>query len=571
MVYIGWMLALIVTAGHAQYWPGNDSLRIAADNWNSFLTEEERLFYQSDVFPFSLAQKGRFAVESWRGLPPGSRRFSFNGWDLYNPLYGAWNVQLSPYFRTWRTAAGTSPLVLSYLPLPRAQEPRVVITHFLDFVLNLSLIDIDFSRQYSKSGRIWLGGHNFLRQGSEPNGASQIQTTSYFGRVEQRFTSRWTFVGSYYQAHNDFYLPPEQLFAFTNDQFKERVILGAAGIHGTLGSSDSTGVFLTGGEFTDAYRQNRVLQRRGIARRFGLTAYSFWRRAAFRVGVTNRLEHIRASGTPFVPLSETQNRLYIILDTRTGNFRLSGRGGVWNNSTYRAFPEGSLKARWQTDAFHIIGTAAVRHQAHSMAYRALQIAPGAFLSAEPARIRTAEIQATVRPFRYLTLGATAFSAQYKNTADLTPDTTWQIRTISNQGIKGQLRMQFSRWWLAGEMTYNFNWQAAFAPRWHGLLHLGMNLQLFQGALRLRGIFTLNYFDRFYSLQFHRLLRAYIRTATVRGPYPIADFRLFASIKTLTLYFVWENMLSTDYSFVNGTLEMLRMFRLGVRWTLWNQG
>ncbi len=565
--YIAWVLLHLVASLGAQPWPTNDSLRIASDNWNSFLTEEERLFYQSDYLPFSLAQKGRFSIGSWRGLPPGSAQIQFAEWEFWNPAFGTWNLQLTPRFRSWQTLG--IPGGFRYQRLPFPNRPRVILTHFLDFVMNLSLVDIDFTRQYAGGGRLWLGGHNFLRQGNEPNNTSQIQTTSYFGQLEHPLNPRWQLTAGYFQAHDDFLLPPENMFSFTTDQFKERTILSKLGISGGFTPGDSSGIFITGGEFTDAYRRNRSTIRRNVTRTYGTYLYSYWKFIGLHVGVQNRLEHIRSSGTPLTPLRETQNQFQVSIRKRGGAWTFVASGGMWYNSAYGILPEGNLGIAVSTPLITVSARGSLRRQAHSTVYRSIAQGAPVFRPHQPGTIGVGDVSLTFTPSSWATINITAFTGKYEHAAYLTPDTTWQDLTFSNQGIKGKAQVQFPHIWASGEVTYNVNWQHAFAPRWHGVFHTGVRLSLFQGALRLRGIFTLNYFGRFYQLQFHRLLRAFTFTSQQQGPYPIADFRLMASIKTVTLYFVWENMLSTDYTFVSGTMETLRLFRLGVRWTLWN--
>ncbi len=546
-----------------------DSLRTAMDYWNSFLTEEERLFYSSDYFPFSLGQKGRFAVGSWRGLPPGSRELWFQHTLLENPAYAAWNTQLTPRFRTWNIVPTAALPEIRYRVLPVPRKARTIITHFLDFIMNLSLVDIDFQRQYGKGNRLWLGGHNFLREGSEPNGSSSIQTTAYFGQITHQLSRRWAFRGWYYQAHNDFNLPPETIFSFTPAQLKERAILVGGELQGHLLRQDTTAVQLFTHYFTDVYRENRQTRRRYQVTRPGIAIRTTfpWRLGVWQIH--NQLALIRASGYPFRVLEELENRARVSVQEKSGTFRWRAQVGAWYHSAFGWRPEGGFRFTIHSPRWEVTARAFQRHQAQPTPQRAGTDTIPAFRPAGPGTITGVNFSFSVQPIAPLSLGLTAFSGTYNHTARLDTSGRWHAARITNRGVRGDVQLTFSHLWLNGSATYNKDWEQAFAPRWHGVFQAGIRFQLFNGALKARGIFTLNYFDRYRMLRFNRFWRTFQQTELIQPGFPVADFRLLVAIRTLTLYFIWENMLSTDYALVEGTLEYLRLFRLGVRWTLWN--
>ncbi len=547
-----------------------DSTRVIVDNWNSFLTEEERLFYWSEYLPFSLAEKGRLSTGSWRGLPPEALSLQWDGMALENPITGFWNFQLLPRFRSQRSTWGIAPPVLRYAPFALATQPRTVLTHFLDFIMNLSLIDIDFTRQYSKNGQIWLGGHNFVRQGSEFNNYSQIQTTSYFGQFIHRLAKRWQLQGRYFQAHDDFNLAPESPLGFTPAQLKERVIFSSLALVGQMTTRDSSGVRGFVRQFTDVYRENRVEQRRYLVNQQGLVLFSVWKHNRWQWEIQNRFSILEGNGNPFSPIKETRNRLTARAFKTSNHFLFLGEATAWYNSAYQLLPEGRLRVDFSTNRLKFTTHVFLHRYPHPLPYRTIQ--PGSFQPLEvnaPATLVGGDVGIQIYFSPHVTIRFTGFTNQYSNFAQVGLDSLWTLRDVTNHGatMGWRLEWRFIQFW--GNATYNANWQNAFAPRWHGVGHIQIQFPLFKGALKIRGIGTLNYFGRFYPLKFYRLLRTFTPLAQSIGPYPLADFRLFASIKSLTLYFIWENMLSTDYQFVEGTKEYLRLFRLGVRWTLWN--
>ncbi len=546
-----------------------DSLRKVTDQWNAFLTEEERLFYQSDYFPFSMGQKGRFALGSWRGLPPGSRTVQFQHMVLDNPAYAAWNTQLIPRFRSWKATSPIGSPRLMFHPLPISKAPRVILTHFLDFIMNLSLIDIDFQRPYSSRGRLWLGGHNFLREGSEPNGRSSIQTTSYFGRITHRLSSRWQVQGWYYQAHNDFNLPPENPLAFTPDQLKERVILLGTALEGSLFSRDTTRVELFTQYLTDTYRENRQIRRRYQVTVPGLAVVSTGRQGKWIWQFQTRITRPISSGFPFRVLKENENRTLFTLSQKASFFQWQITGGAWFHSAFGWRPEGQVAIHAGNRYWAVSAGGYQTYRAQPTPLRAGTDTIPPFQPQDAATISAVEFSLKLQPLPNTRLAVTAFSGNYQHYPFLENSSQWNEKRVANRGIRGNLEISFSHFWFKGDVTLNTNWQQAFAPQWHGVFQGGFLFPLFHGALKARGIVTLNYFNNFRSLRFNRFWRYFEPSDTIFSTLPLADFRLFLSIRTLTLYFVWENMLSTDYTIVLGGMEYLRLFRLGLRWTLWN--
>ncbi len=155
---------------------------------------------------------------------------------------------------------------------------------------------------------------------------------------------------------------------------------------------------------------------------------------------------------------------------------------------------------------------------------------------------------------------------------------WENQTIENYGLRFLFKFNFWKFELNNDFTYNHNYQEAFAPKFNNISMLKLSFPLLKKALIVDGVLTARYIDRFKLINFNRLLYQYRLTdqenttvelttgpKIIGAPYNIVDARIQLHFHNATIFFVWENLISQDYLFVNNTLESLLIFRLGIDW------
>jgi len=557
------------SSGEANRFPWPDG----EDYFYSFITREEFRFYHSDVFPLSLSQKGRFYVSSFRGMPPGFLQHTYNGFPLEQPALGFWDEQTTPHHRIRQDSLITGLAASEYQNWgPLSLKPTSIITYYQDFVTRLSYIDIDFTEYFRPGQYFQLAGNNFLRDGTEPGEYSKIQVNTYQGRLVLQLPWKWQADLNFWQLRHRFNMPPEAVFQFREDWFKSITNLLWIGFSRSVLTGDSLRWAPRLRWFDDQYVQSGRDQRRFKLRAIGHSLLYALPLFAGTVGLQLEGDVLESSGaTYWRPHREWQQSGWLRIRQQHRWAKIDAAAGMFLHSEYDLQHQYALNmvlqphptVKLQVSVFE-------RPRPVPMLWRTLRGDGYPPVPADRPILEAGQQVALGVGLGGMQAGVEWFRVRTRNFPVLLPEArSWNRETIQNHGVTVRWQWQFRKVWVRQQATFNANFQKSFAPQWNVISELGAQRHFFNQALEMKGVVTLHWLGKFYQVVFDRLLYQYRQTDRITGRYPILDARLFARIQSATLYFVWENLLSTDYIIIDGTGEFYRLFRLGVRWTLFD--
>jgi hypothetical protein len=149
------------------------------------------------------------------------------------------------------------------------------------------------------------------------------------------------------------------------------------------------------------------------------------------------------------------------------------------------------------------------------------------------------------------------------------DNIWERQSIEDYGLHVFTGLKLWRFWLQNDFTYNKKYKESFAPEVNNVSTVKSSLSLFNGALKADGIFIWHILSYYQVLRFNRYLQNFWITSSQIDQIYLADFKLQIHISRFTLYMIWENMLSEDFTIVDGNPNQFRFFRIGLEWLLFN--
>ena len=574
---IRWVTLLVLGMGLAgvgladQHPPGNRPLP-GPDYFYSFITREEYRFYRSDFLPLSLAQKGRFYVSGFRGMPPGFLKQGYNGFSLENPVLGMWNEQTTPHHRIQSDSlmSGWGRGVYRNEG-PVSQAPTSIITYFQDYITRLSYIDIDFAEYFRPGQFFQLAGNNFLRDGTEPGDYSKIQVNTYQVRFLFRLPYRWRADVNFWQLRHRFNMPPQNLLLFRTDRFKSVTNFLWIDFSRKMFATDSLIWTPRLRWYTDQYWEVGRLQRDFRATVLGQSLKYFRHLGGGGLRWVLEMEGIQSRGRRYWRRHrEWRQSGWVEFFQKRSWMETRFRYGLFYHSEYRWGKQFAVHVVLKTKRVRL--HAAVFEQPRPAALLWRTFSGDSFPNAPTGRfiVQKGRQLALEWRGRHVALRAEGFRLSTQNyPVFLSSSDVWRRRSFGNQGFTLGLNWQRPTLWIRQHITYNDGFRTAFAPRWNWVAEIGFKRSFFNQALKLNGIFIAHWIDRFPGIAFDRLLHQFRMQRQMKGPYPVFDFRLLARIRSATLYFVWENMLSTDYVIVEGTGELYRLFRMGIRWTLFD--
>ncbi|NOX37446.1 MAG: hypothetical protein GXO78_07910 [Calditrichaeota bacterium] len=543
------------------------------DYFYSFITREEYRFYLSDVFPLSLSQKGRFYVSSFRGMPPGFLRAVYNGLPLVRPTLGFWNEQTTPHHRIRRDSLVTGLATAVYQnPGPLSLKPTSIITYYQDYITRLSYIDIDFTEYFRPGQYFQLAGNNFLRDGTEPGEYSKIQVNTYQGRLVLHLPWKWRADINFWQLRHRFNMPPEQVFQFREDWFKSISNLLWIDFSRSVFAGDSLRWTPRLRWFDDQYAQSGRDQRKFQLNAFGHSLDYEFPLAAGTVGVQLEGDIFQSSGKNYWRRHrEWQQSGWLRIQQGHTRAEVAVAVGLFWHSEYDPRQQYAVNLTLRKPAFLRLQLSAFeRPRPVPILWRTFQGDSFPSVPADRPIVESGQQVALGFQSKHMQARVEWFRVQARHYPVLRPGgRSWERETFWNHGVTLHWQWQFRRFWVRQQATFNANYRKTFAPRWNVISELGVQRSFFNDALKMKGVVTFHWLDEFRQVIFDRLLYQYRLSDAVAGRYPILDARLFARIQSATLYFVWENLLSTDYILITGTGEFYRLFRLGVRWTLFD--
>lgn len=533
------------------------------------LTEEEFRFYESEFLPLSLAEKGRLSSSAFRGMPAGFYELSYRGAYFANPIIGSWNEQWIPHWRIThrqRNKFGFGETFDSSPPDGYKPETKVVY-----FQTGLSYLDIDFAQYFSKKNYIRLGGNNFLRDGPYPFGYSRIEVNTYQAQVHLEFLDRWKLDLGYWQLRHRFYMIPEDIFAITADKFRQIGHVSWFQLTGKLSEKDSV-VFTPGYTVANDDYWKEGFPTRDMWYDWGGGELSYYRKSSngflgAQIGSRymsihgKRLFSDRKEGDGSAIFLGAWHADYLELDLQAGAYKHSELGEqeqIALHAAVRLKPVGRMGIRLFS-----------KPQTVPLTWRAVENdSIPAFGGKKLMKKQGVSFYAETHLNDWFWMRLEPFAYRTENYPVLT-NNIWRTQAVENYGLHAFAGLRLWRFWLQNDFTYNHNYEDSFSPEVNNVSTIKSSLSLFKGALKIEGILTGHVLSYYRLIEFDRLFQNYRITSDQVGPYYLSNFKLQIGFSRFTLFMVWENLLSEDYSIVEGNLTQFRTFYFGLQWLLFN--
>lgn len=560
--------------------PVNKSAEISIDG---ILTEEELSFYRSDLFPLSLLQRGRLTTNAYRGMPAGFREIEYGGKILYDPFNGFWNTQWLPYYQSgdrWHTLGSNTDHIAPLAPVTKKPLTRIVFSQ--DYVINLSFVDISFSRRLNKTDYFRLSGTNYLTDGSQESNFSSTKVNTYRFQYHREWSKRWHMdlffwhLRQRYRMLPEFSLSQPELSTGVRDKFKLSGNTAWVTLQGKLGEKDSLVIvpaFRSMADLSwsgnDEARKNRYLT-------VDLDARYYRQFGNSQAGLKIFSNYARNKPTRiWFRRSEVYGKASAFLERQKGDWQYSLAGGyaLHNELDGAAHFSASLEKKVQ-DGFQIGAAAFRKNRPVPMLWRTVIFDS----TRAPYWQRNMIAENGMRGIlRFGKKSATwlqiePFFLQSKDYPVLNTGGSlweWEKTTYENLGVRVQTGFKLWHFRIREDFTFNDKYNSSFAPQINNNLSAMTTFSLFNNAISVDGIINWHYIGDFQTVNYSRLLNYYAPAGAENGRYNLLDGRVQLNFRDATLFFFWENLLSEDYFIINDTLEGLLVFRFGIDWKLYN--
>ncbi len=539
------------------------------------LTLEELHQYSADFFPLYLAEKGRPSANTYRGMPPGFLDYQFRDLPLRYALWGYWDDQVVPIEIV--RARQLFPECLTYrfrpTPIRTKKVPVTRIAYSQDYQFNLSQLDIDFAQHYTARSYFRLGGNNFLRDGPHPDYTSiHVETLRAF--LHHEFSKRTRLDVGYWQLRHRYRLGRWDLL---EDRGKVKRV--GQLLWGRLMVTPDTLSRFSVLPYLYKWGENYRVEVLDRERRSEM--YSIGVKAAFQRGrghwnyriVSNVIGHQITKSNVFYAASALEAEIQgeLAWQGKWGQMHLFA--GFHNYQYGGSAPSFGMRLSSRWSPLWEVGISLVQ-KPHPL--------PLAVIFWREDRIAR-RLQNPSLPLRQGIEMSLAMQVNSRFRVELTPfyyrfwnywlyedaSTSFYQRLVENTGLAGKLLLSFWKFYLDEELLFSTNYQQSFTPRVNNILKLTLDLPMFNRALLLRGVAIYHLINRWRGVKYYPVVNQYVRTYQETNYYHLLDFKLLAHIKRATIFFAWENTLSTDYQIVIGYPEFFRTFRLGVYWTLFD--
>ncbi len=541
---------------------------------SSILTEEEYYFHRPVVFPLSLGERGRFLAMSPAGMPPQFLTYQFNGFEFVQPYHGFWDLQTIPTYRATgrRIRPDLQGLRETAARLVR-RKPRTRVLFSQDYITGLSYLDVDFQKALKGDDYVHLGGGNFVRDGTLGAEFSRIKVTTYQAMWHHRLSERWRVMASFWQLWHRYRLRPEDASAFRGDKFKTLNNLAWVSLEGALGPKDSLRIVPSVEFLEDNYWRAGEMQR-SIRSRVA-TVKAVYRHRFYRtqVGLALKVAHVRGSGIiHWRTRREALLELKPFFQRHMGSLQLIAGVSLFAHSQLNTRGGARLALEWQVSpslklAFH--GNRS--HRPTPLLWRSIEdslIQP--VTSNRPLQATSLVLSGQYARPGKLKLSGGVFYLEMSDYPSLNEAAgAWQMRRWVNRGGWVEAAAALGPFTLTEALTWNQNYRQVLAPFLENSATLSLKTSLFRKKLKLKGALIWRTIGRRQLVTFNRLLSFYTPGSESAAVSHIVDGRIHAHIGDAYLFFVWENLLSTNFQIVQGTVEQFRLFRLGVDWVLFD--
>ena len=124
-------------------------------------------------------------------------------------------------------------------------------------------------------------------------------------------------------------------------------------------------------------------------------------------------------------------------------------------------------------------------------------------------------------------------------------------------------------YLQHDLTWYPDDVPLFDGRINAITRLNLSLNLFGGSFPLDGSASFRYIGDYRVSDFDRMLMLLQPERGTRANNLLSEARLQSYFRDAAIFFVWENLLRDDYTFVNGASDNFLVFKLGVEWILFD--
>jgi hypothetical protein len=549
-----------------QVYAATDSQAIAE------LSAQEMQFLRADFFPLSLAEKGRQSAPTWRGMPPGYLDTEFGWVPLVNPLWGYWDNQLVPIEIISQNTVDQVDFTYNLVPLPVSQQvtPVTRIAYAQDFQFGLSYLDGTLTRFYRKNSYFRLGGKNFIQNGSAGE-YSKIQVNTYRVQFHHQFSKKFNVDLWYLQLRHKFALSP---FPVVSELQKFHRIGQVLWLNLHYNPDSTQGLVITpygykwGDRFaTPGYIQQRKTELYSLGLK--LDYYRMSRLGSVKFE-GNAIRHKITRAFVFRKKSQYDGQFALSLHKGSADLWLTIRAGYRLVPDVGGAPELGASWGWKPEKYlESVLSLYQRPQTLPLSTRFWTGYSVTALSGPKLPVRRGiswKLKLTAAPA--LQLDVEPYYNKFSDAWTYRPSDQYFIqRNFDNTGILCHAGLNLWFFDIRNQFTYNF--EKSYIPEFNNILSVRLPITLFGGALKLENYGIYHYIKKWYRVDFDPLVNQYYQADQTIDYLYLLDAKILAHIKTATLFFVWENLLSQDYALVDGYSEVYRLFRFGIYWTLFD--
>jgi hypothetical protein len=557
-----------LVASDIRRYSASDSLSI------SEITAEEMQMYQADFFPLSLAEEGRQSAFSWRGMPPGFLDNYYQQLPLFNPLWGYWDNQHIP-IEIIRNRLVDQPELLYHLIPVKVQEglkPVTRLTFAQDIQFGLSYLDVKLSFFYRPGSFLNISANNFLRNGSAGE-FSKINVNTYRVHLHHNFSKKINLDMHYWQIRHDFALSsfPVVLEVYDFNRVGHLLWSNFNYLPDSLESVTLTPYLY---QWTEHYHTLNYSQQRKSDQ------YSAGFKGNYRKNIGDislRLEGniVRHDITKAMVLNSEghlESEVTGALQLTRQKYWLEGKAGYHYTTYAGGNPELSFAWGWHPFS-QLISTLSIYQKPQripigAMNWQGYGISPltNPIL---PAR-RGMAWYLQLHNVAGWNLKIEPYYNQFSDAQSYRPaDSTFIQEDFDNPGFTVGLDKALWIIQLKNDFSYNLNYDSSFIPQVKNVLTVNIPFSLLKGALKLENFLIYQYIGPVRKFDYYPLVNQYSITSREAGNYHLLDAKILAHIKTATIYFIWENLVSQDYAIVDNYFEIYRLFRFGIYWTLFD--
>jgi len=530
--------------------------------------------YQADFFPLSLAEEGRQSAFSWRGMPPGYLDNYYQQLPLFNPLWGYWDSQHIP-IEIIRNRLVDQPNLRYHLVPLKMQEglkPITRLTFAQDIQFGLSYLDVGLSFYYRPKSYLKISANNFLRDGS--SGAfSEIKVNTYRVHVHQNLTDKFNLDLHYWQIRHDFALSSFPVVTEVHDYNRVGHLLWS-NLNYQPDSLQKITLTPYLYRWIEHYHTlNDIQKRRSDQYSAGLKGNYQKNYAQITLKAEgNVVRHDISKATSFSSEGHLEGQVRGIVQIRRGNSWLEGGAGYHYTSYAGGNPE--LFLGWNWSPF-------TRFSSKASLYQKPQRIPVGPMNWQgfgisslrdpvlPAR-RGISWQLQLKDISGWNFQFEPYYNQFSNAQSYRPaDSTFIQEDFDNPGFIAGLDKNLWIFEMQNALSYNLNYDRVFIPRVKNVLTVNIPFSILKGALKMDNYIIYQYIGPVQKFDYYPLVNQYTITSQEAGNYHIVDAKILAHIKTATIYFIWENLVSQDYAIVDSYFEIYRLFRFGIYWTLYD--